>query len=151
MRKLFNNERGNIAVISAFVFVALVGIAALATDIGLLAIKRARLMEIGQIMRDARFEQYQMIWEADDPAKAFDKIVREYGEKNGLRDNQIKTKYIAKKNDWNYRECEVYMYFTDTYKCTTLRIFGLDEVPINVTITGYAYENNDNGVWRPGL
>lgn len=150
MKRYFSEERGNIAVLFAFVFIVLVGMAAMATDVGLLAIKRARLMEIGQIMRDARFEQYQMIWEADDPAKKFDEIVREYGIKNGLRNDQIKTEYIKVADRWDYRECKVNMIFTDTYKCTTLRLFGLDEVPIKVTITGSAYESNTGGVWSPG-
>ncbi|CDZ23480.1 putative membrane protein [[Clostridium] cellulosi] len=150
MKRYFSEERGNIAVLFAFVFIVLVGMAAMATDIGLLAIKRARLMEIGQIMRDARFEQSQLIWEADDPAQKFDEIVREYGIKNGLRDDQIQTEYTTVENSRTRRECKVVMKFTDTYKCTTLRLFGLNEVPIKVTINGSAYEQNSNGVWSPG-
>ena len=150
LRKRFRGERGDILILFALTLVFLVGMVALATDVGLLAIRRAQLMEVGQIMRDARLEQSEMIWNADNPGAAFDQIVREYGLKNGLRSDQIQTTYTVVENSSTRRESKVTMIFRDTYPCTTLRLFGFDRIPIVVKIDGSAMSYNSGGVWSPG-
>lgn len=150
LRKRFREERGDILILFALTLVFLVGMVSLATDVGLLAIRRAQLMEVGQIMRDARLEQSELIWNADDPGTVFDQIVREYGLKNGLRSDQIQTTYAVVENSSTRRECKVTMIFRDTYSCTTLRLFGFDRIPIVVKIDGSAMSYNSGGVWRPG-
>lgn len=150
LRESFQKERGDILILFALTLVFLVGMIALATDVGLLAIRRAHLMEVGQIMRDARIEQSELIWSANDPGQAFDQIVREYGLKNGLQSNQIETAYKTVESTSTRRECSVTMIFHDTYTCTTLRLFGFDQIPITVKIDGSAMEYNSGGVWSPG-
>lgn len=149
MKKFFRGERGDILVLFALTLVFLVGMVALATDVGLLAVKRAHLMEVGQIMRDARLEQSELVWDAQDPAAAFDNIVREYGEKNGLRDDQIETTYTTTQDTSTARACQVTMIFHDTYSCTTLRLFGYNHIPITVKIDGSATKSSGSGVWSP--
>lgn len=149
IQKFFREEKGDILILFALTLVFLVGMVALATDVGLLAVKRAHLMEVGQIMRDARLEQSELIWNADRPDVAFDQIVREYGEKNGLRDDQIQTIYTVVENTSTARACKVTMIFHDTYSCTTLRLFGFDQIPITVKIDGSAMKSSGGGVWSP--
>jgi Flp pilus assembly protein TadG len=149
LRKFLTEEQGDILILFALSLVFLVGMVALATDIGLLAIKRAQLMEVGQIVRDARLEQTQLIWDANNPTQTFDQYVREYGIKNGLNSGQIETKYEVVDNTATRRESKVTIILHDTYQCTTLRLFGFNQIPINVTINGSAYEYNSNGVWSP--
>ncbi|MBE6829895.1 MAG: hypothetical protein E7519_06765 [Ruminococcaceae bacterium] len=148
-RNFLYEERGDILILFALTLVFLVGMVALSTDVGLLAVRRAHLMEVGQVMRDARLEQSEMIWNANDPGATFDQFVRDYGIKNGLRSDQIKTTYKVVENSANRRECAVTMTLHDTYECTTLRLFGFDQVPITVKIDGSAYKYDNNGVWGP--
>ena len=149
MKKLFKEERGDILILFAFSLIFLVGMVALGTDVGLLAVKRAQLMEVGQIMRDARLEQNELLWNASNPGQAFDQCVREYGIKNGLSSSQIQTTYQTVENTSTDRQYNVSIILHDTYHCTTLRLFGFNQIPINVTINGSAYEYNSGGVWSP--
>lgn len=147
--KLFKKEQGDVLILFAFSLVILVGMTALATDVGLLAIKRAELMEIGQVMRDARLDQTEQIWNANNPADTFDDIVREYGMLNGLDSSQISTTYKVVNRTSTKREHEVSIILSDTYQCTTLRLFGLKDIPIDVVINGSAFKENSGGVWSP--
>ncbi len=149
--KAYKNEDGNIIIIFAMTFMVIIAFVTFSTDIAMAMSRRSELMEIGQIMREVRFEQSEVIWNSDNPEETFDKMVREYGKKNGLSDSQINTKYEEiYTGTYGKRTFNVDITLTDSYECTTLSLFGINNIPIKVTIKGYAEKSKNSGVWRPG-
>lgn len=149
IKSLLKKESGNILILFALTFTFLVGFISIAADVGLMYAERSRLLEIGNLMRDARFQQSEIIWNASNPAYSFDSLVREYGIKNGLTNDQIKTVYTAVENSTTTRRANVDIILTSTYKCTTLRIFGYNEITIKEVINGSGYKIRSPKVWTP--
>ena len=147
--KYIKRETGNILIIFAMTFTALVGFLGIATDVGLMYAQKTRLLEIANLIRDARFQQIEIIWNSTTPAATFDSIVREYGLKNGLNTSQITTQYVVKTNTTTTREVDVYIYITSTYNCSALKLFGYNNVTLKETIKGYAIKSKSPKVWKP--
>ena len=149
MKKLLKNESGNILILFALTFTFLVGFISIAADVGLMYTERSKLLEIGNLMRDARFQQTEIIWNSNNPAYTFDSLVKEYGVKNGLSTSQIKTEYRVIENSYTTRRVEVDITLTSVYNCTTLRLFGYNNITITELIEGSGYKIRTPKVWRP--
>lgn len=148
LKKTFSNESGNILVLFALMLTFVVLFLAFSIDIGMAVMRRGDLMEIGQIMRDARLDQIEIIWHADFPEQAFDRIVKEYGIKNGLKYSQIHTEFSEENNlGYDGRRYTADIILEDTYDCNALALIGIHQIPISVKISGSAYKYGW-GVWR---
>lgn len=142
-------EDGNILILSALIFTFLIAFVAIAVDIGIMYTNRTKLLEIGNLMRDARFQQTEFLWNSYNPAYDFDSLVKEYGLKNGLTKEQIKTVYRIIENTKTTRRVEVDIELTSIYKCTTLKLFGYNEIVLKEKIEGYGYKVKSPEVWKP--
>lgn len=145
------NEKGSISVLLAFFLVAILLFIGFAVDLGMLYYKQLRLKEVGNMIRNARFNEELIIEYSDTPNKTFSDIAQDYAKKNGLRADQVRTDFTETSYTDNYRSYELNIYLTDTYQYTALRLLGYTQQNIKVTIHGYGHINDANGPWKPGL
>lgn len=150
MQKFLKDEKGAIAVLfTGFIVIAMV-LLGITVDAGRMYIQRAHLLEIGHIIRDARFNETIYINNSETPAVVFNNIARTYAVMNGLDASKVSTAYRQTELTNTRRAYEVDIFLNDTYQCTFLKLAGLDEEEINVTIRGSAWLENSNRVWAPG-
>lgn len=144
-----DNEEGSVLVLFAATLSLLLVFVALSTDIILAYNHRDHLNEIGQMMREARFDFAEEIWSAYDPEAALTELSREVGRMNGLRDDQVRVIWEEGYTRYNVREAKVNVIITDVYETSTLGLFGIKQIPIKVEIKGFQNTTHGDGVWSP--
>jgi hypothetical protein len=160
MRKFSREEKGAIIVMFALLLPVLLTFVGAGTDLGMMYIKRARLLEVGHIIRNARFNETIIFNNSENPATTFDDLAKYYAGLNGIEGTVINSKGVeVDRVSTNYkqtlltqtrRDYTVDIYLNDNYKYCFLNILGFESKDINVTINGSGYEENSNGVWAPG-
>lgn len=160
MHRLTREEKGTIIVLFALLIPVLLAFVGACTDIGMMYIKRARLLEVGHIIRNARFNETIIFNNSEDPAATFDDLVKYYAGLNGIEGTFINSKGVEVdrvSTDYEQtvlterrREYTVDIYLRDNYKYTFLSIIGFDSQDVNIAIHGSGYQENSNGVWAPG-
>ena len=148
-KKFKKNEKGNITILFAFVLILLMVLLGLSIDVALAFNKRDKLIEVGNLIRDARFDLSEELWHAYYPESVLREIARDIAVKNNLSPNQVDVKWKETYNNTSKREAQIDVIMTDVYECTILKLFGVDELPIKVIIPGFQYKKA-NVVWRPG-
>lgn len=150
IKRLRKEERGDILVIFAVMFTVLIMIIALSTDVAILYARRARIYEIGNVMRRTRFTKGQEFFmNSDNPGEKYAEAFNDYAKKNGFK-GRLKVTYDETKTvgAYNKREFNINMEFEEKVKTSVLKFIGIKEVPINVVINGSGHKIRDN-IWRP--
>lgn len=144
------NERGNITILFAFILILLMVFLGLSIDVALAFNKRDKLIEVGNLIRDARFDLSEELWHAYYPESVLREIARDIAVKNNLSPNQVDVKWKETTYNTSQRVAQIDIIMTDVYKCTILKLFGVNELPIKVVIPG-SQDKKANVVWRPGM
>ncbi len=144
------NERGNITILFAFILILLMIFLGLSIDVALAFNKRDKLIEVGNLIRDARFDLSEELWHAYYPESVLREIARDIAVKNNLSPNQVDVKWKETTYNTSQRVAQIDIIMTDVYKCTILKLFGVNELPIKVLIPG-SQDKKANVVWRPGM
>lgn len=150
IKRLRKEERGDILVIFAVMFTVLIMIIALSTDVAILYARRARIYEIGNVMRRTRFTKGQEFFmNSDNPGKEYAEAFNDYAKKNGFN-GELKVTYNEKETSNNYsrREFDINMEFDEKVETSVLKFVGIKEVPIKVVINGSGHKVRNN-IWRP--
>jgi Flp pilus assembly protein TadG len=154
VKKLLSNmivkKKGNIAILSALFFTILIAFTGLAIDIGGMTLKRLHLLEIGHVIRDARFIDTVEIDNSNDPEATLNQLARNYAVKNGLESSQVSVDYYQTTLTQTQRNYELDIYLTDSYHCIFMNIFNIGTIPINVTIHGTSTATKTPRIWAPG-
>ena len=147
--KWIEKESGSVLIMFAFLFTFLMIFLALSTDIVMAFNHRDYLNEIGHMMREARFDLNEEIWNSEDPRGTLLEVSREIGRANGLRDDQIHVLWEETTNNPMQRNANVSVIIEDTYETSTLSMFGIKKLPIRVVIKGYQFKSLPPESWRP--
>lgn len=150
LRKIRESENGDILVLFAGVIIILIMFLALSTDVILAYSKKDKLVEIGNLMKDARFDLGEELWNADVPQDKLREISWEIAKRNGLTVDQMKIEWTPVKNNPNIREAKTVVTLTDEYECTTLKMLGIDKLPIKVVVEGSQVKYGSM-IWSPGM
>ncbi|WP_350343110.1 hypothetical protein PRVXT_002390 [Proteinivorax tanatarense] len=142
------NESGDILVLFAGTFILLIVFLGLATDVVLAFNERDKLIEVGNLIRDARFDLSEELWNSYHPEQTMREIAQDIAEQNGLERNQVDVIWREVETTHRRRTADITVILTDTYQCTTLRMLGINELPIQVTIPGRQFKER-NRVWSP--
>ena len=145
------NEKGSISVLLAFFLVAILLFAGFAVDVGMLYYKQLRLKEVGNMIRNARLNEETILQNSSQPNTDLNSLACSYAELNGLKPGQVSADFedLPAQSTDTYRKYQLNIYLTDTYQFTTLRLLGFNQQNIQVTIHGYGYIQDGNGVWKP--
>lgn len=150
LKNMKRNENGDIIILFAGVIILLVVFLGLSTDVVLAFNKKSKLTEVGNLMKDARFDLGEELWQADYPEDKLREISLEISRRNGLRDDQVEVEWMPVRNDESIRQAQVKITLTDNYECTSLKIFGVNNLPIRVVIEGSQVKTGFN-LWSPGM
>lgn len=149
-KKFKKNEKGNITILFALTIMLLMVLLGLSIDVALAFNKRDKLIEVGNLIRDARFDLSEELWHAYYPESVLREIARDIAVKNNLSPNQVDVKWKETTYSTSQRVAQIDIIMTDVYECTILKLFGVNELPIKVIIPGSQYKKA-NKVWRPGM
>ena len=108
----------------------------LSIDVALAFNKRDKLIEVGNLIRDARFDLSEELWHAYYPESVLREIARDIAVKNNLSPNQVDVKWKETTYSTSQRVAQIDIIMTDVYECTILKLFGVNELPIKVIIPG---------------
>ncbi len=149
--KFRDSENGDILILFAGTLILVIVFLGLSTDVILAFNKRDKLVEVGRLMSEARVDLGEELWHSEDPQSTLREITWEIAEKNGLDKNQVDVKWIVRQQTNSYRASEINIILTDVYKCSTLKMIGINEFPIKVNIKG-GQDKNTGGIpiWFPG-
>lgn len=148
IKRLRKEERGDILVIFAVMFTVLIMIIALSTDVAILYARRARIYEIGNVMRRTRFTKGQEFFmNSDNPGKEYADAFNDYASKNGFN-GELKVTYNEKTSSYDKREFDINMEFEEKVETSVLKFVGIKEVPIKVVIKGSGHKDRSN-IWKP--
>lgn len=152
LTKFRNNENGDILLLFAGTLILVIVFLGLSTDVILAFNKRDKLIEIGKLISEARIDLGDEFWHSEDPQSTLKEIAWEIAKRNGLEKNQVDVKWIVKQEASNFRVIEINIVLNDVYKCSTLKMIGINELPITVKTKG-AQDKYTGGVpiWRPGI
>ncbi|QQY80126.1 putative Flp pilus-assembly TadE/G-like protein [Keratinibaculum paraultunense] len=149
-KKFKKNEKGNITILFALTIMLLMVLLGLSIDVALAFNKRDKLIEVGNLIRDARFDLSEELWHAYYPESVLREIARDIAVKNNLSPNQVDVKWKETTYSTSQRVAQIDIIMTDVYECTILKLFGVNELPIKVIIPG-SQDKKANVVWRPGM
>ena len=149
LNKFLKKEKGDVMILFAGVFIILLIFLGLSTDVILAFSQRDRLVEIGNSMRDARVDLGVEVWNSPYPEHLLRELTVDIGVRNGLRPDQITTKWNVKDETNTRRDVGVIIELTDVYECSTLKMLGIKELPIKVVIGGSQYRYAAPYVWSP--
>ncbi|MGJ0848067.1 TadE/TadG family type IV pilus assembly protein [Tissierella praeacuta] len=146
-----NSEKGDILILFAGTLILVIIFLGLSTDVILAFNKRDKLVEIGKLMSEARVDLGEELWHSEEPQSTLREITWEIAKRNGLEMNQVDVKWIVKQETNSYRASEISIVLTDVYKCSTLKMIGINELPIKVNIKG-GQDKHTGGtpIWLPG-
>lgn len=150
IKRLRKEERGDILVIFAVMFTVLIMIIALSTDVAILYARRARIYEIGNVMRRTRFTKGQEFFmNSDKPGEEYAKAFSDYATKNGFTGKLTVTYDETKtQNTYKRRDFDINMEFEEKVETSVLKFIGIKHVPIKVVIKGSGHKDRDN-IWKP--
>lgn len=154
--KFKREENGGMMVLFACMFSVLILFLSFATDLAMMYGRRARMYEIGHVMRQARFTKdqntFSLFLNSDNPGREYGRVFNEYARKNGFK-GKITVTYDEEhpsKFGYQRREFRLNMKLEEVYDTTTLKIIGIDKVPIVVNIKGYGHKTQGSGpIWYP--
>lgn len=142
------NESGDIIILFAGTLILLIVFLGLSTDVILAFNKRDRLIEIGNLMKDARFDLGEELWNSNYPESTLREITLDIAAKNGLNSEQVDVKWIPTRENETLRAADVKITLTDKYECTVLKMLGINELPIKVKIDGEQFKSGTR-IWSP--
>lgn len=170
IRKWIKEEKGSYIVIFALFLTVLLGIISLGVDVGIMYLKKNRMYEIVQVMRDLRFTKYAEstvihVLNGKDPARELSQEMVKYARLNGF-EGEIRITYVEEHpydesgkpaDPRHYRRYRIYILLIDTYQTTTLRALNFlgrnfDTVLIRSGIAGSGHRwdgGGDSVVYRP--
>lgn len=155
LKRIKKDEKGDILILYALLFVVIMGFLSFAVDLGLMYMHRMRMYEIGNVMRQTRFTKNQYtnltFLNSENPGERYANIFNEYARKNGFK-GSIRVRYDEKHpyyNNWKKREYKIDMWLEDVYETTTLRALNINSVPIKVHIAGYGHSEQSGTIWAP--
>lgn len=151
MKKIIKDEKGDIILLFAGTLIILIAFLALATDVVLAFTQRDRLREVGSIIRNTRLDIGEELWNSDNPEAELKKLADEIGRQNGLKSDQIHVRWKPVQRNMYKRVVDIRITLVDTYQCTTLKMLGINELPIRVDIDGYQAKRTSNIIWHPGM
>lgn len=172
------NENGAIAIVFAVAFSTLLIFLAFASDLAFAFSRKAELLEVANLVRDARLALIDESWNAEDPEKVILNMGRDILDENGLDPNKITIRWregsqvcceLEKKQkcsmalgygkgissyqpyDYNKRCARVWIAVHDTYQTQFLRMVGIESIPVSIEIEGYQIDNRQRQrMWKPG-
>ncbi|MFM1564767.1 TadE/TadG family type IV pilus assembly protein [Helcococcus ovis] len=148
IERLRKEERGDILVIFAVMFTVLIMIIALSTDVAILYARRARIYEIGNVMRRTRFTKGQEFFmNSDKPGEEYAKTFSDYATKNGFN-GKLTVTYDEYESTYEKRNFKINMEFEEKVETSVLKFIGIKEVPIKVVIKGAGHIDKSN-IWKP--
>ncbi len=154
----FRKEGGNFMVIFALVFPVILMLVGMTVDLCMVEYKRLKLEQVGQVLREIRFETQPLYTNALDPETTLNGICKEYAVKNGLDADQVSVEWgetytmSGRGGTCTRRDGTIVITLTDSYEYTFMKVFGFDKAEIDpVVINGTYYISNSGGVWYPGL
>lgn len=152
LKSLRDNESGSILILCVFTFIIVIILTGFVIDLGLMYCMRIRLLEVGHLAREARFNETSYLNDSENPNRAFREIIERCVVENGIPREQLRTEFKETLREHNRREYKVDIYLCDTYKFTFLKIFGITDYTVNIHIPGSGYVSmpGDIGVWYPG-
>ena len=153
MKKMLKEEKGDIAILFALMFTVLVGFISLAVDFGAMYYERSQMMEIGQIIRDARFTEGGPISElalnSETPGPVFLQEFSRYAALNnfhGTIEVDYKEQYLPSINTRRYSiDLTLSKEYTPVGLLTMIKS---DPIPIKVKIEGSGHRAGYN-IWLP--
>jgi len=157
LSKFKNEERGDILVLTAAMFTVFMLFLAVSTDIAMAYSKRAKMYEMGHVMRQTRFtkdvDTTSRFLNSNEPGKEYAKSFNEYARKNGFK-GKITVTYNEihpKAFEYKKREYTIDMKLEDVYETTMLRVVNINTLPITVIIrgSGYKWHGGQSKVWYP--
>lgn len=111
LEQLKQKETGSVIVLFALSLVILLGFVSLALDVGMINMKRARMMDLCQQMRKARLDAKDYIMNADDPARLIYDISNQCAVDNNFK-GHLKIYYQEQTDPLypttNWVECRTY-------------------------------------------
>lgn len=147
MKKILKNEKGDIIVLSAFLFVILIGFLALIIDVGMMFAYRGKMYEIANVMRDTRFTKNITIGDvtmsSTNPGEYFAGMLSSYARKNGFK-GEIKIIYKEKMPKQNKREYKITIILKDKYRPKFLSLFGYKEMEVGIKLDGSGHSERSN-------
>lgn len=146
-----NNENGDILILFAGTLILVIVFLGLSTDVILAFNKRNKLVEIGKLIGEARVDLGEELWSSENPESTLNEIAWEIGKRNGLKRNQVSAKWTVIQETNSYRVVNTSIELTDVYKCSTLKMIGINELPIKVNMSGGQDKNTGAiPIWFPG-
>lgn len=137
--KFKNNENGDILILFAATLIVVLIFLGLSTDFLLAFNKRDKLVEIGKLIGEARVDLGEELWNSENPELLLKEIAWEIGKRNGLEREQVDAKWRVIRESNSYRVVNTSIELNDVYECSVLKIFGINELPMNVRMSGGPY------------
>lgn len=151
-KKFLQKEDGNILLIFAGAMVLIAFFIGICLDVSMIYVKRNSMQNILQIIREERFTYQDTIRYSDNPALTTYHIAYSAAAENGF--DGIVTVYFREEDpEPNYRSYQVRILLTDECPFYFGRIFGLNTVPLNVSLDGgESYgEGSADVIWHSPL
>jgi hypothetical protein len=157
LSKFKNEERGDILVLTAAMFTVFMLFLSVATDLAMAYNKRAKMYEIGHVMRQTRFTKDQdtlsRFMNVEEPGKEYAKGFNEYARKNGFKGKITVTYNETHPQAFGYskRQFTIDMKLEDVYETMILRVVNINELPITVVIrgSGHKWHGGKSKIWYP--
>lgn len=153
IEKLQKEERGDLLVIFAVLFSVLILVIALSADFAVLYARRAKIYEIGHVMRSTRFTKGQEYFmNNDNPGREYAEVFNKYAKLNGFN-GKFKVTYNEDPigYDEKKRRFDIDMEFEENVETIMLKYIGISQVPIKVLIKGRGNKEIKGSlpIWRP--
>lgn len=147
MKKFIKSEKGDIIILSAFLFVILIGFLALIVDVGVMFAYRGKMYEIANVMRDTRFTKNITIGDvtmsSTNPGEYFAGMLSSYARKNGFK-GEITIIYKEKYPQQNKRDFKITIILKDKYRPKFLSLFGYKEMEVGIKLDGSGTSERSN-------
>ncbi|WP_093371900.1 hypothetical protein [Tindallia magadiensis] len=148
---MIRKEKGEILVLFAIGFTVLLLFTSLAIDLALALMHRDRVKEVAVMARETRmdFGGHEM-WMSENPNSVYTDLATDIAVRNGMSPSQVRTEFEHTENTISRRSARANVIMEDTYETTTLRIIGIEEIPITVRVDGTMLKSGGGRVWGPG-
>jgi len=151
-KQFLKDEDGNILLIFAGSMVLIAFFIGICLDVSMIYMKRNSMQNILQIIREERFTYQDTIRYADNPALTTYHIAYNAAGENEFG-GTVKVYFCEEDPEPNYRSYQVRILLTDECPFYFGRIFGLNTMPLRVTLDGgESYgEGSADVIWHSPL
>lgn len=154
IKRLQKEERGDILVIFSVLFTVLILVITLSADVAVLYARRAKIYEIGHVMRSTRFTKGQEFFmNSDNPGKEYANVFYEYAKLNGFVGKFTLTYREDDPRVYNdiKRRFDINMEFEEYVDTIMLKYIGIPKMLIKVNIKGAGTKEIKGSIpiWRP--